>query len=160
SAKELADDFESTRLLGNMFAEYNITPNLIIKSEIGVDISNNKYDQFIPDYINQGQSGNWAQINNQKENMWINENTINYSTTINESHSLDVLAGITFQQTVWEGSTASSEEFVNNILGYNSLESATVYNSPASGYTEWSLTSYLGRLRYNYNYRYLLTVTG
>jgi len=160
SAKELADDFESTRLLGNMFAEYNITPNLIIKSEIGVDISNNKYDQFIPDYINQGQSGNWAQINNQKENMWINENTINYSTTINESHSLDVLAGITFQQTVWEGSTASSEEFVNNILGYNSLESATVYNSPASGYTEWSLTSYLGRLRYNYNDRYLLTVTG
>jgi len=160
SANEFENDFETTRLFGNAFIEYSFSPNLVIKSEIGVDLSNRKAEYFVPDYIYEGSSGNEASVQNNNETMWINENTINYSTSLNERHSFEGLAGISFQKNIWEQASAGAEKFANNQLSYYALGSGSVINNPGSGRREWSIASYFGRLRYNFDDRYLVTLNG
>ncbi|SMO73446.1 SusC/RagA family TonB-linked outer membrane protein [Fodinibius sediminis] len=160
SANELMNDFESTRLFGNAFIQYDLMQDLVIKSEIGVDMSTRKMENFVPDYIAEGSSGNRASVQNLNETMWINENTINYNTTVGESHSIEALGGISFQKNIFEQAYAGSQDFVNNRLAYYALEGGSTFNQPSSGQREWSLASYFGRLRYNFDDRYLVTLNG
>lgn len=75
-------------------------------------------------------------------------------------HSVSLLGGITFQKNFYESLMASSQDFVNNSLEENALGSGSVYNQPGSSKTEWSLVSYLGRVNYNFNEKYLLSLNG
>ena len=68
-----------------------------------------------------------------------------------------MLGGITFQQNTFEQLQASSQQFVNNVLGENALEAGAVYNQPSSTQENWSLLSYLGRVNYNVNKKYLIS---
>lgn len=49
---------------------------------------------------------------------------------------------------------------MNNVLEENALGSGAIYNQPNSSSTEWSLASYLGRINYNINEKYLLSFNG
>jgi TonB-dependent starch-binding outer membrane protein SusC len=70
-----------------------------------------------------------------------------------------LLGGITFQQNHYEGVTASSQDFVNDVLKHNSLQAGATYNQPSSSNTEWSLLSYLARVNYNLKERYLVSLS-
>ncbi len=83
------------------------------------------------------------------------ENTLNYNKTFGK-HTLDVLAGQTFQDITFKGTTAHSESLTAPY--YPVLDNGS--NKTAAGnQTESTLSSYLGRINYNYDNRYLLTAT-
>jgi TonB-linked SusC/RagA family outer membrane protein len=148
------------RMLGTVSGEYEITEGLTAKVLFGANTYNNKINTYIPRtvYAGIGSSGT-ASINNAQYLDWLNENTLTYQKTFNNVHKLTALAGYTLQKAHYEDFQANAQNFANDILEYNNLVSAQQTNPGASNVYEWGLRSYIGRINYDYNSRYLLTLT-
>ncbi len=159
TAKEQLHKNLATRLLGDIYGQWEIVPNLKAKVSFGVDLFDIKYDDFTPSTIYESNGIPTATINGGYTTNWLNENTLTWSKTINENHAVTALAGVTFQQNVYQGFSASSQDYVNNVLEENSLQAGATYNQPSSTDTKWSLMSYLARVNYSYKDRYLVSVS-
>ncbi|PPL00544.1 TonB-linked outer membrane protein, SusC/RagA family [Parapedobacter indicus] len=160
SALERIHKSQTTRFLGDMFAEWAILPDLKAKVSFGTDLFNTKFDTYVPAKIYESNGVANATITGGYNTNWLNENTLTWTKEINEVHNINVLGGLTFQRYMAEGFSGSSQGFVNDILGPNSLGSGSVYNQPSSDKTEWSLMSYLGRVNYGFKDRYLFSISG
>ncbi len=157
---EVVRQTQRNGILGDMFMEIKLTPNLTAKIKGGANISNVKDDTYLPSNTNEGQgSKGFGNIGYDLNQNWLNENTLSY---INEfgAHSVSAVAGATFQENIHEDVAGSSQGFTNDILKENSLEGGEIYNSPQSGKTRWALISYLARVNYSYRSKYLASIAG
>lgn len=147
-------------VLGTAYAEYLIMRGLKLKVMLGMKHNNLKEQSYIPSTIYEGASPKGvASIGTLEGRSWINENTLTYTTTIARHHNLDLLAGITQQETKTEIVRTGSQNYVTDALKYNSLQSGAVTLTPYSGALRNALISYLGRVNYNYDHRYFFTAS-
>jgi len=160
TALEIKRKNNSSRFMGDFSGEYEILEGLKAKVLFGIDYFFRKSGQYTPSYVYQAAGTAVASISDNISTNLLNENTLNYSKTFNEDHSMILLGGVTFQKNRNESVSASSQEFVTEILQENNLEGGAVYNQPNSGVTEWGIMSFLGRANYNFKNRYLLTASG
>ncbi|WPP51800.1 TonB-dependent receptor [Catalinimonas niigatensis] len=157
TAKEQVRESTMLRLLGNIYGEWEFLEGLTAKVSFGTDLVNTKFDTFVPSNIFESGGVASAIVRGGYTTNWLNENTLRWDKQLAQGHSLSVLGGITFQQNIFEDLSASSQEFVNNVLEENALGSGAIYNQPTSSREDWSLVSYLGRINYNINEKYLLS---
>jgi TonB-linked SusC/RagA family outer membrane protein len=151
------------RLLGNVYGEYTFFEGLVAKVSFGTDIINNKQNRYIPSDIYQGANSNptgKAYVGTKFASTWLNENTLSYSKTFSNKHSFNVVVGYTQQAFETESATAGSQAFISDQLEYNDLGSGSVYTQPESGSSAWALNSYLGRINYSIDQKYIFTVSG
>ncbi|MFA4870685.1 MAG: TonB-dependent receptor [Pedobacter sp.] len=99
--------------------------------------------------------GTTGGIYNRKIDNWLNENTLTYNTKINKSR-INAMVGFTIQENTnfYSGYTASYIE--DESLGIDGLDLSTSI-VPESMTKKWSLASFLARLNYDYNDKYLFT---
>ena len=151
------------RLLGNIYGEYTFAEGLVAKVSFGSDIINNKQNRYVPSDIYQGANSNptgKASVGSKFANTWLNENTLTYTKTFQNNHTLNAVIGYTQQAFQVESAIAGSEAFVTDQLAYNDLASGSVYSQPQSGSSAWALNSFLGRINYSINQKYIFTVSG
>ena len=147
-------------ILGDIFVDIKITPNLTAKIKGGANISNVKNDSYFPSNTIEGQgSKGRGEIRYNLNQNWLNENTLSYVNQFGD-HSVNAVAGATFQENIYEYVSASSQGFTNDVLQENNLQGAETYNSPQSGKTRWGLISYLARANYSFKGKYLASVAG
>ena len=149
----------SSRMLGDLYGQWEIIKDLKLKITVGADVTYNKFDQYTPSNIYQSGGIAEATVRMNQTINWLNENTLTWSKNIDQ-HSLNVLGGFTMQQNNTERVMASSRDYVSDQLLYNSLQAGSTYNRPESAATQWSLLSYLARVNYSFMDRYLLSVNG
>src|SRR5690606_6118654 len=89
---------------------------------------------------------------------WLNENTLRWRKLIDKKHNLDVLGGFTLQGATRNNYGYSSQLVPNEELGMSGLDEGVPYSSTAS-ISDHTLASFLGRINYNYNRKYLFTVS-
>ena len=147
-------------ILGDMYAQWEIIPDLKFKTSIGVDIMYHKSDRYTPSNIYQSGGLAEATIANNRSVNWLNENILTWNKEFGDIHNLSVLGGFTMQQNNTEYVSASSKGFVNDILLYNNLGAGSIYNKPESNATQWNLMSYLARINYSLYNRYLFSLNG
>lgn len=148
----------TSRLLGDIYAQWEIIPDLKLKVVAGADIMYLKTNRYTPSNIYQARGMAVANVGVNKTINWLNENTITWNKEFNEKHSLNVLGGFTMQQNNSEYVLASSSNYVNDIMTYNNLSAGSIYNKPESNATQWNLMSYLARINYSFDHRYLFSV--
>ncbi len=154
------NDTNTQRLLANISGEYKITEDLTAKVLFGTDVVLNQQQRYLPNSTLEGRSANGvATVGDLNTVNWLNENTINYSKTFSNIHSFNAVAGFTAQRSTTEGATASSSNFTSDFFEYNNLSVGATANSPSSSYSQWSLASWLARVNYSLNEKYLLTLT-
>ncbi|MCD8165955.1 MAG: SusC/RagA family TonB-linked outer membrane protein [Bacteroides sp.] len=150
----------SFNLLANIFGEYQLYKGLTLKVSLGTDIHYNKENSYIPSTLYEGSTtGGQAGVGTLSAYSWLNENTLNYLTTLQEKHNLNILGGFTQQEHKAETLSAGSQNFVSDDLTYNSLQAGSVITTPGSASQSWALLSYLGRINYNYDGRYFASVS-
>jgi TonB-dependent starch-binding outer membrane protein SusC len=159
TAEEMVRESKSIRLLADIYGEWEIIKDLKAKVSFGTDLFNTKFNTFIPSSIFESSGIANATVTGGYTTNWLNENTLSWNKKIASDHQVSLLGGITFQQNHYEGFAGSSQNYVNDILTYNSLQAGAIYNQPSSSNTEWSLLSYLGRANYNLKERYLVSVS-
>ncbi|SDL12348.1 TonB-linked outer membrane protein, SusC/RagA family [Catalinimonas alkaloidigena] len=147
-------------LLGNAFAEYKILNDLIYKLNFGYildeDLSERYDSRRLQSALNAGQ----ATIANGRNTNWLLEHTLTYQHTFNQRHDLSGVAGFTAQGIRDVYNRTGGSGFPSDILTYKNLSLASTPLTPASNYTKQTLASFLGRINYSYDSRYLLTLSG
>lgn len=149
------------RLIGGVNLRFSIMPGLEFKPSIAFDYSNRNSNYFVdPFHTQEGRSQNGISTDTRWSNMsWINENMLTYDQTFNEKHNLSVLGGISLQKSRWEQLYMGSRRFgyfQSSYLPGVGLGNLINSDSGNSG-AEWALLSYIGRISYNYDDKYLLT---
>lgn len=157
----------TSRVLGNISGDYKITPDLTARVLAGVDLIDNKQNRYLPStvYEGQGYSG-IGEVGTLNSFNWLNENTLTYTKKLGRSN-LNVLAGFTQQKFKAEGAITGSSGFVSDYDTYNNLGSGSITSvsgsgfaiAPSSSSNIWALKSYLARVNYGFDSKYLLTLT-
>jgi len=148
-------------LLGNISLDYNIIKGLIFKTLFGVNLMNRANEEYYPretTYIG-GLLGGLGVISDRRITNILNENILRYTRTFNEVHDFEVMGGFTWQTEKIAGASTQPSGFPDDRLGVNSIGSTTNVSEVASSRSEWSLASWLGRINYQYNQKFLFTAT-
>lgn len=87
------------------------------------------------------------------------ENLVKYSQTFGK-HKIDATGLFSMQETQTKNSTQSAESFVNDDSEYHNMNAGEKNQKVASELNETATLSYMFRLNYGYDNRYLLTLTG
>ena len=155
-AEEITFNSKQKRVLGNVFAEYQIVEGLTFKTTWGVDYLDDRQQRFIPNTIVGYEDGAEATAANFEQLLWSIENTLNYNKTFGSKHSLNALLGY---------SLLEREETLlragGSLAGSNIITTVAISNpNPPTNYiTNYGLVSYFGRANYNYDDKYLLSAT-
>ncbi|NJK97871.1 MAG: TonB-dependent receptor, partial [Bacteroidales bacterium] len=103
-----------------------------------------------------------ARINNDSWVDLLQENTLNYSKVFKTKHRINALIGNTVQVNDFRTNQQYATNFSTNALGYNNISSASVFapGSQFSNKTKWQIASFIGRLIYSFDDKYIFTATG
>ncbi|MEH6307879.1 TonB-dependent receptor [Olivibacter sp. CPCC 100613] len=154
------NETKTNRLLGNLAGEYEIVTGLKAKILVGVDVVDNKQNRYLPKTTAEGLDlGGLAQVGSVFTSNWLNENTLSYDKEIGEKNRINAVVGFTAQQSNSEGSVAEAAGFATDAFSFNNLGTGVTNRTPSSIANEWSLASYLARVNYAYDNRYLFTLT-
>lgn len=160
TAKEEIYNNATTRVLGDVYAEWEFLKDLKLKVSLGMDIMYLKQNKYTPSNIYQSLGIASAKVGVNRSINWLNENILTWNKTFKDIHSLNILGGFTIQRNNVESVTGASSNFVNDVMKYNNLGAGSIYDKPESSATQWSLMSYLARINYSLYDRYLFSVNG
>ncbi|GAA4451337.1 TonB-dependent receptor [Nibrella saemangeumensis] len=145
------------RVLSNAYLDIEVLRNLRLRSTLGADVSNTRNRNFfssqygttaLPPTVPSANT-NSAEILN-----WLNENTLSYNWN-RGAHNLNALAGYTVQQATTEFMSVGRAALPNDLIPYPIGPA----DQGSANSEQWRLLSYLARINYSFNDRYLLTAT-
>lgn len=148
-------------VLTNAFLDFSITKDLKFKTQGGVRITNTKIRRFLPSYSNLVASSlepGAATLDNGLYKYYTFENILSFDKVINK-HTINAILGATHEWSDNEYFSAGAKDFTTDALGYYALHSGATYLTPVSYAYQSELISYLSRINYTYDDRYLLTLT-
>jgi len=145
----------------NLKAEYKIIDGLTFLLNAGGNSTTSVRNVFLPRGTYQGTVSNGLAVRSESENYnYLIENTLNYNKTLCKKHRVNAIAGYTFQQFTGKSLGFQVSNFTTEALNYNNLSLGGASTIPTSTYQVSGLSSYLGRINYTYDNRYLITLTG
>lgn len=151
------------KLLGNAYVDFKIIEGLNYKFNVGIETSFDKSKSIRKDGSwYQNQSPDFSQLTDNRSQFlsYLLEHTLNYNYVFNK-HSINGVVGYTQQTTQTDntlGRGIKLAQFGGNY--FTTLQSTAGEGRNSSGELYKSLLdSYLGRLNYTYNDKYLATFT-
>lgn len=150
---------KTTRVFDMLYGEFEIIEELRAKVSLGVDYTNRRYDSYVRRTIPGSSINGIAGISNSESINILNENILYYNKAFN-GQSINALVGFTSQRDENKSFNTGARDFPTDILETGDLSSGAIIDVPGSGGTVWSQQSFLGRINYVLNDKYLLTATG
>jgi TonB-linked SusC/RagA family outer membrane protein len=160
NATELTDLNTTSRLLGNAYAEVDITPSIRLRTTLGGNFQFDKINFFAPRTILAGGAGGSGWIFSSETRDLTNENTISYRRDALGPGNLDLLGGFSVQTFHSDNVRGNGANFPTDETNVFALGSGSQLLAAESGFTEAALLSYIGRANYNIAGKYLFTATG
>jgi TonB-dependent starch-binding outer membrane protein SusC len=151
------NELERRRLLGGMTAGFKIIEGLEFRTSFNTDIGFSNSTYFLPTYNFGWQQNTNAYLeNNDNLNTYWNWNQmLQYNKQLGKHH-INAMATHEAQESTWKGLKGSRSGFLTNeVLDLNAGNAATAGNG--GGHGSWAMESYLGRLNYNFDDRYIVT---
>lgn len=155
-----ADDLDiRNNYFGNIYAAIDIP--YVKGLSYKINFSNNyrtTRNYYFQPYANNFQGG--AQKSYSDLHDMSSDNIVTYKRRFDDTHNLDVTLLYGFEQRKNDYTDATSSVFINDILGYNSLQSGSseLQQTYSGAWVEKSLYS-MARLFYSFRDRYMLTAT-
>ena len=85
---------------------------------------------------------------------WLIENQLTYTTTINKKHNISAVLVQSAQKETMKSNNVTATDYPNDYI--HTINGGTVTEG-GSDKTQWSIASYLARVQYNYEGRYMLS---
>lgn len=161
AASEITDETKYINLLSNGYVQYEPIKGLVLKSSINLQYINTKYFFFNPSTATYSinvpiPTTAVSRRNNMDEVTWLNENLATYTKNIN-NHHFELLAGVTTQRYREDNTNVQADTYTDDRLPTIQGALNISRGGTNNGVNEWSLTSFLSRLTYNYKGKYLFT---
>ena len=149
------------RVFGNTYAEIEPLVGLRFKTLFGGDYNIGVEEFFAPSTFGNyrtpiADNKTQAFKNDDKRENFIFENLLTFNKTFGQQHTIDALAGYSYQQEMRNRTRLSGKDFtddnVRNIAGATSITATSVSS-------KWALESFFSRLQYNFENRYSLSAS-
>ncbi|GAA4469724.1 TonB-dependent receptor [Nibrella saemangeumensis] len=158
-ARESSFEVGHLRLLGNMYVEAELLNGLRVRTSFGGDINAFRNREFRgsklanggspPPSVPSGASRSSQDIN------WLNENILTYDRSFG-NHKINTTLGYTVQKSDYELNAVGAINYPNDLVEYVAAGQVT---SGTAQREQWALESYLGRINYSFNSKYLVTAS-
>jgi TonB-linked SusC/RagA family outer membrane protein len=149
----------------NGYVSYEITKDLLFKSNAGIRHESIRWDRFYNSRTSQGSPFNPNNANGINGMVryidnrgFSNENTLNYTNTINDDHTITGLGLFAINSYSNKANGFSSRQLPNENLGMDGLDEGLPYDPIASSSVN-TMVSYATRWDYNYKSKYIITGT-
>jgi TonB-dependent starch-binding outer membrane protein SusC len=159
-AKEVLDVAETNRTFGNFYTQYKITNDFSVKVNFGSDRQNSRRDNYLPQSTRRGSfSGGTADVRSIELSNYLIEITGNYSKNF-ENHQINALLGYSYQEFTGRSMRSAGQNFPSDAFQTDNLNAGNqgTFNIGSNRFKN-QLLSYLGRINYTLNDKYLLTVS-
>lgn len=166
------NDIEINQLIGNTYnlstgAALNWKPisGLTLRTEGTIGLRWNDQSRFYGALTKEGQSNNnqpVAQLTNGKGLNYVWTNTANYVMNIKDSHNFSFLLGQEIYHTKSRSTYIMNRYFPRSFTAqeaWDNMEFGTPYQSTSDVSTPDRTASFFGQVNYNYNHKYLASVT-
>lgn len=160
SVSEITDQRTSSRVMGDLFAEFDLADGLRLRSSIGGNAAFERDEYYAPSTVIEGAGGGSGSLLSSNVSQVVNDNIVTYNRALRDGHELDLTGAFTFQRLRSESLRGSAAQFASDVTGAKDLSAGALPGTPVSGVNEWTLLSWLGRANYNLLDRYLFTITG
>ncbi|HEV7350325.1 TonB-dependent receptor [Telluribacter sp.] len=159
--RETSQTQEQFQNLGSAYVQWDITPDLIARTSLNTIWSTSKFAAFTPSTIGGSNrppvAGTGQSSNSRAENFnWLIENTLTYNKAFG-NHRINVLAGYSTQKSTGNSLNLNASPYSNDLI--QTINAAQAISTWDQNVNEWSIISYLGRINYNFQDKYLLTAT-
>lgn len=160
-AANAADNITSTDYLkGSLGLTFNLYKGLKFKSTFGLNLNNIHWNYFMdPTSTSDGRSSKGRVEESFSRNLeWLFENILTYDHSFNK-HNLSLMGGATQQHAQSNSTWIAGFDLSDSYPDIHSIAAANQIDRDATGSSAsaWSLASFLGRVAYNYDSKYLLT---
>ncbi|WP_158856660.1 SusC/RagA family TonB-linked outer membrane protein [Lunatibacter salilacus] len=151
----------SLRAFGNVYAGYQITDDIEVKTSFGLD-GNNRRGLFIgrpqPEYV-EGNFVNTSTAENEYSYQWVWTNTISYNKTFDDVHTVDAYLGVEAIKEFGEIFGAARQRFAfetTPIISYLDLGDPNTATNFGRVTSDYRLYSQFGKINYSYDGKYLV----
>lgn len=151
--------FVRRQFLGGLNLGINIIKGLTLRSSFNTNIGYSNSTYFQPTYAIGWARNVTASLSNGTSNntYWNWNQLLEYNKQIGK-HTVSAVVSHEAQESNWKNVAATRTGFLtNDIFDLSAGDPSTATNSGGSG--TWGMESYLGRLNYNYDNRYVVTGT-
>ncbi len=153
---EQSDQIRANLALVNAALIFRPIPDLTIKIAGGIENRDDRTDSYrTRNFVN---SAGVASVSTNQITSLLSENTISYTKSF-QKHSVSAVAGFTYQDFVNTSLSAGGNGFLSDIFGTYDLSASITPGIPNSGYSKSVLLSYLARVNYGFDGKYLLTAS-
>ncbi len=156
---EAINEAHSYRTIGNAFADIRFLNNFTFSTKWGMDYLSLREHSYDPITTRQGATTNGLGIEAQTSILnVVSNNLVRYNNTFGGMHNVEALAGYSFEMFQRRVQYAEGIDFPNEYFQYI-LDAGTIRNAEARA-TDRGINSYFGQLKYNFNYKYIVSLSG
>jgi len=141
------------RLFGNAYIDIKPIKNLLIRSNLGIDYTASRIRSVIytwdSDVVKNNTNSSTMSNSHATQLTW--SNTAQYTLTMADVHTLNILGGIEIHSENYENSSSKVNEFVLEDYNYMWPGSGTGIQRASGSGDGYRLASFFGKLDYNYN---------
>jgi TonB-linked SusC/RagA family outer membrane protein len=161
------DRVRRLRTFNSLYGEYEIIPGLKYRINLGLNYTQEEDDQFkgadlpsSPSYFRPG-LGNTAYVNNAEAWGYTAENLLTYDKKIGK-HRISFTGLYSVQEYHTHNTSVAKDSITDNFSQFYALGLSNPTPAPVigGGETSWALLSYMARVNYAFNDRFLATLTG
>ena len=153
------------RIVGNIYGDVSFLNGFTFHTSFDVDLGYSEGRSFTPVYFVSPEQQNpvsMLSVGNSHDVTWIWDNLLNYKKTFGK-HFIDALAGYTMQEASSEALGATGQNIISDnknlwYLNPDNLVPTSIFDNVDPD-LNFSQVSYLFRLNYTYNEKYLFTAT-
>ncbi len=159
SAKEIKAFTTNYRFIGTAFLDIDILKGLKFRSSFTTDYTDLIDNQFFSPITSDGAPVGGKAIEGTYRNLtWLNENILSYTSSFGKS-TINAVGGFTVQSSRYEKSSINAQGFPTG-SGLENISSASTITAATDQNFGWGLESFLARVNYSYDEKYLLSLSG
>jgi len=146
-------------IFSSNYVEATFLKDFKFRQNLGFNSATNSRDQYYPRSVYEGFAVNgWGLKADNVWNSTVSESILSYNKNQGK-HSWNAMAAATYERTNGQSKRAEAKTFANDALQNENLAAGEVILPVISNRYQSTLISFLGRLNYSFDDRYLLTVS-
>lgn len=154
------DETFRTRIFSSIYLNWEIADGLSYRFNFGPDYTVRRSGRFVGSQTNARRGGDaTASVSDRFNLNYTVENILTYEKKWGTDHNLNVTLLQSFQQDKFERSDIGVQGIPAPSQLYHRLGDASLITNANTELIEWALLSYMGRINYGYQEKYLLTAT-
>ena len=162
--KNSVEKRKTYRLLGNVYAQFNIIKGLSFKTTIAPEYTAYRNGQYVG-YTNPATGDTWvdgdtrnATVVNKTSYGWVWDNILSYVRSFGD-HSINATAVYSAEKTNSENYEVTAQNPIESTAWWNLATGTTGETTAKSGFGEGSMLSWVLRANYSWKSRYMVTAT-